>query len=231
MDDVHAQWRKELIEAGLLRPDEEIDEIELAQRWQGLQVKKLKSAMSGDGDGYDPMASIAALGDSLGLVTVDATEATPDEDATNPRKGIQMALDALLTHAKGASYCMIVVDRAWINFRYKRNKDNLHLQVAGNKYIAPMELSDSDIKHLQELGIYPEEGSDEIYASDFGSDRNLGNIVDTIFEIFNDVYHVDISDDAYVELDLGKGDSDTVRNQIAKHFRRRDGKKFKWAWK
>ncbi|MHA1134931.1 MAG: hypothetical protein ACTSSE_00430 [Candidatus Thorarchaeota archaeon] len=127
---------------------------------------------------------------------------------------------------------MIVVDDAWINFRYKRSKNNLHLQVAGNKYIAPMKLEDSDIKRLEEMGIPPEPMSIEIYARNFDDDepRNLDQIVSTTIEIFNEVYHVSDGDSARVELDLGKGETEEILNSIAPLFKRRSGKKFKWDW-
>ncbi len=220
MDKIYAQWRKDLIEAGELKPDEEIDNIQLATRWQKLQMKKLRSGKEPD---------FASMGASLGLTS---STGRPKEKKTNIREGIKQALNALLTKAKGASYCMIVVDDAWINFRYKRSKNNLHLQVAGNKYIAPMKLSDDDIKRLEEMGIPPEPMSVEIYARDFDDDepRNLDQIVSTAIEIFNEVYHVSDRDSARVELDLGKGETEEILNEIAPYFRRRSGKKFKWNW-
>jgi len=140
-------------------------------------------------------------------------------------------LTALLTHAKGASYCMIVASRAWINFRYKRSKDNLHLQVAGNQYISPMELSDADIKNLEAMGIPPEEGSVDIWATDFDdTPRDLDKIVETAMRIFNDIYQVEEGEPAYVELDLGKGEDESIRKEISQFFRSYSGKKFKWDW-
>ena len=80
---------------------------------------------------------------------------------------------------------MIAVDGAWINFRHKKSKDNLHLQVAGNKYITPLELTDKDIKKLEAMGIPPEEASIDIYATDFvDTPRNLDKIVETALTIF-----------------------------------------------
>ena len=126
---------------------------------------------------------------------------------------------------------MIVVDSAWINFRYKRSKDNLHLQVAGNKYIAPKQLEDSDIKRLEEMGITPEPMSIEIYARDFDEgNRDLDQIVSLAIELFNEVYHVSDGDEAYVELDLGKGTDEDVLEEISSLFRWRSGKKFEWSW-
>ena len=109
------------------------------------------------------------MGAALGLTTT--VEKEPEEKETNIREGIKQALNALLTEAKGASYCMIASDHRWINFRYKRSKNNLHLQVAGNKYITPHKLSDADIKQLEKMGIPPEPMSVEIYARDFDDEN------------------------------------------------------------
>ena len=83
------------------------------------------------------------------------------------------------------------------------------------------------------MGIPPEPMSDEIYVRDFDADeqKDLGKIVGTAIEIFNDVYHVSDRDSARVELELGKGETEEILNEIAPFFRRRSGKKFKWSWK
>ena len=81
------------------------------------------------------------------------------------------------------------------------------------------------------MGIPPEPMSVEIYARDFDEEpRNLDQIVDTAIQIFNDIYRVSDDDEAYVELDLGKGETEEILNSIAPYFRRRSGKKFKWSW-
>ncbi|TFG29031.1 hypothetical protein EU528_10295 [Candidatus Thorarchaeota archaeon] len=221
MKEIYEQWRKDLIDAGELKPDEEIDNIELANRWQKWQMEQLKSGKEGSFGG-------AAFGEALGLTTV---EREPEDEETNIREGIKQALDALLTHAEGASYCMIVVSRAWINFRYKRKKNNLHFQVAGNQYITPLKLEDSDIKRLEVMGIPPEPMSVDIYARDFDEEpRNLDQIVETAIDIFNEIYRVSDDDEAYIELDLGKGETEEILNSIAPFFKHRSGKKFKWNW-
>ena len=43
MKEMYAQWRKDLIEAEKLKPDEKINNVELSTRWQKLQVEKIKS--------------------------------------------------------------------------------------------------------------------------------------------------------------------------------------------
>ncbi len=240
MDEIYDQWRKELIEQGLLAPDEEIDNIELSKRWQDYQVKKMKAAMSGSfrdlfpGDKERPERREAVTPPTMfeGIESpFDFTTHDEPEKEIDPRSGIKQALEALLTKASGASYCMIVVNRAWVNFRYKKKKNNLHLQVAGNKYITPMKLEESDIEHLEKMGILPEPMSVEIWARDFDDEpRDLDGIIETVIEIFKDVYHVDAEDDAYVELDLGKGEDESVLEDIAKYFNRRSGKQFKWQW-
>lgn len=222
MKEIYAQWRKDLIDAGKLKTEEKIDNVELSTRWQKLQVEKIKS---GSFRGLSFPKSMEFKSKSKPRRT--------DEREYDIREGIKQALNALMTKAKGASYCMIVVDEAWINFRYKKSKKNLHLQVAGNKYIAPLKLKNSDIKHLEDMGIPPEPMSDEIYARDFNADeqKDLDKIVETAIEIFNDVYHVSDRDSARVELDLGKGETEEILNKIAPFFKRRSGKKFKWNWK
>ena len=222
MKEMYAQWRRDLIDAGKLKPDEKINNVELSTRWQKLQVEKIKSG------------SFTGLSfpKSMKYKSKSKSQRTDDREY-DIREGIKQALNALMTKAKGASYCMIVVDEAWINFRYKKSKKNLHLQVAGNKYIAPLKLKDSDIKHLEDMGIPPEPMSDEIYARDFDADeqKDLDKIVEIAIEIFNDVYHVSNRDSARVELDLGKGETNEILNSIAPFFKRRSGKKFKWSWK
>lgn len=224
MKEMYAQWRKDLIEAGKLKPDEKINNVELSTRWQKLQVEKIKSG-SFRGLSFSKEQSMKFKSRSKSRRT--------DDSKIDIREGMKQALIALMTKAKGASYCMIVVDRAWINFRYKKSKKNLHLQVAGNKYIKPLKLKDSDIKHLEDMGIPPEPMSDEIYARDFDKDeqKDLDKIVEIAIEIFNDVYHVSDRDSARVELDLGKGETEEILNEIAPFFKRRSGKKFKWSWK
>ena len=108
MKEIYDQWRKDLIAAGKLRSDEEIDNIELSTRWQEWQVEQLKSGKEGSFGG-------AGFAEALGLTTVEKGH---EEQEIDIREGIKQALDALLTHAEGASYCMIVVSRAWVNFRY-----------------------------------------------------------------------------------------------------------------
>ncbi len=148
------------------------------------------------------------------------------------REGMKKALNALLTHAKGASYCMFVVRPGWANFRYRRSKDNLRVQVAGNMYIKPVKLNDSDVKLLEGMGIVPEEGSNDIFAKNFDEKpRDLDKIVDTVLKIFNEAYHKKDGQSAYIELDLGKGDNEEIREDIAQHFDKRDGKQFKFSWK
>jgi len=219
MKEIYDQWRKDLIAAGKIKPDEDITNEELATRWQKWQMDQMKSGSEG---------SFANLGAALGLKT---TQTIPDESETDIREGIKQALDALLTHAEGASYCMIVVSRAWLNFRYKRSKNNLHLQVAGNQYITPLKLEDSDIKQLEQMGIPPEPMSVEIYARDFDEEpRNLDQIVTIVIEVFNEIYNVSNGDEAYVELDLGKGETEEILHSIAPFFKRRSGKKFRWDW-
>ncbi len=221
MKEMYAQWRKDLIDAGKLKPDEKIDNVELSTRWQKLQVEKIKSG------------SFRGLSFSKGLSMKPISKSRrKDKHKIDIREGIKQALNALMTKAKGPSYCSILVDRAWINFRYKKSKKNLHLQVAGNKYIAPHKLEDSDIKRLEDMGIPPEPMSIEIYARDFDKDeqKDLDKIVDIAIEIFNDVYHVSDRDSARVKLDLGKGETNEILNEIAPFFKRRSGKKFKWYW-
>ncbi len=238
MEEIYTQWRKELIEAGLLRPDEEIDDQRLIEMYQNYQVTKIKSLMQGSFadliPSEPPSSKHRKSSAEKGEISASKSDSpTPSVDGTNIdlRKGMKKALDALLTVAKGANYCMFVVSRAWINFRYRTSKDNLHLQVAGNQYISPLKLNESDIRYLSNIDIFPEEGSIDIFCREFDeTPRNLDMIVDTIVEIFNEVYHIREGESAYIELDLAKGEDESVRNDIAQHFSSRDGKQFKFKW-
>jgi len=239
LDEIYEKMRNDLIKEGLLKPDEEIDNIELTKKWQELQVKQMKAAMSGAFDDIIPSSSDRTKKEGVKPPSLfqdmespfDFTTQSTSEKEIDVREGIRQALDALLNKAIGANYCMIVVNRAWVNFRYKKNKDNLHLQVAGNKYITPMKLENRDIEHLENMGIPPEPMSIEIYARDFNKEsRDFNKIIEDIIEIFKDVYHVRDGDDAYVELDLGKGEDESILKEIAKFFSSRSGKKFTWQW-
>ncbi|MGY5854106.1 MAG: hypothetical protein RTU92_11105 [Candidatus Thorarchaeota archaeon] len=224
MESIVEKMRRDLIKAGLLKPDEQVDNQEIAARWQEYQIQKVQSTLTGT------FAGMTAEEIFEPPIVVSESE---DEDTKqiDVRGGIKKALNSLLTHAKGASYCMIVVNRAWINFRYKRSKNNLHLQVAGNQYITPMKLSEDDIRTLEEMGIPPEPMSVEIYARDFDDEpRDLDAIVSDAIRIFNDIYHVSDGDDAYVELDLSKGESEALLDEVGQFFTRRSGKKMKWTW-
>ena len=43
MKEIYEKYRKDLIAAGKLKPDEEIDDMELATRWQQLQMEQLRA--------------------------------------------------------------------------------------------------------------------------------------------------------------------------------------------
>ena len=47
MEEMLAQWKNELIEAGLIQPGEEISQMDLMQRWQKYQSQKMKKQLSG----------------------------------------------------------------------------------------------------------------------------------------------------------------------------------------
>ncbi len=253
MEEMLQEWKKELIEAGLLEADEDISQMELMQRWQEYQSKKMKEHLSGFAREFgvkedkgakipetarasDDLADLRAMVKKNPELTdqfsdLMKSESQRREKKGNIREGIKLALNALITNAKGASYCMIVVDSAWINFRHKKSKDNLHLQVAGNQYISPLELSDEDINKLEAMDITPEEASNDIWATDFDdTPRDLDKIVDTALQIFREIYQIKDGRNAYIELDLGKGDEESIRNNISQYFERHDGKQFKWEW-
>ncbi len=229
MEQLISQWRKELEEAGKIKPGEDISNQELVEMYQTFKIEMMQSQLGGSFASLTEDGLAIKRPEGLREVEPGSSDAAIKVDI---RTGMKRALNALLTVAKGANYCMFVIDRAWINFRFRNSKNNLHLQVAGNKYIQPMEISHADIANLEEMGILPEEGSVEIWCKDFDDEpRDLDCIVDTIRDIFNKVYHIDDGTSAYIELDLANGEDESVRNEIAQIFKKRDGKKFKFYWK
>ncbi|MHA1576422.1 MAG: hypothetical protein ACTSU3_03590, partial [Candidatus Thorarchaeota archaeon] len=154
-----------------------------------------------------------------------------------PREALKYAIEKLLTIAKGANYCMTVVGDGWVNLRYKKSKDSLYFQVAGNKYIAPLKVEKDEIKKLKKLGIKEEPMSHDIFSTLFDDKpRDVDRIVDIIFEIFSDIYRVDDDADAYIEIDWGK-ESDETKAAIEelKKFlpkkRRSSKNQFYWTWR
>jgi len=88
MKEMYAQWRKDLIDAGKLKPDEKINNVELSTRWQKLQVEKIKSG------------SFRGLSFSKGLSMKSKSRRT-DDSKIDIREGMKQALNALMTKAKG----------------------------------------------------------------------------------------------------------------------------------
>jgi len=256
MESMLEEWKKELIEAGLLKPDQEIGMTDLMAMWSKYSAEKIKGTLGSFADmipkekeskpklkpkpkpeasDIDELRQLFKDNPELaGRIQKEAAAQASRHRAgsnVNPHEGIKQALNALIKKAKGSSYCMIAVDGAWINFRFKRSKNNLHLQVAGNKYISPRELSLSDVKKLESMGIHADKYSDDIYAINFDDEpRDLDIIADTAISIFNNVYHIESGEGAYLELEMDMGEDESVREEISQYFKRRDGKKFKWKW-
>ena len=257
MESMLEEWKKELIDAGKLKPDQEITTQELMMLWSTYSQEKIKKKLSGsfadlvpkekesrpkpkpkpqsEGSDIDELRELFEKNPELASKIRKEAEAQASQHTigsnVNPQEGIKLALNALIKKAKGSSYCMIAVDGAWINFRFKRSKNNLHLQVAGNKYISPRELQDSDIQKLESMGIHADKYSIDIYAINLDDEpRDLDMIADMAISIFNDVYHIEDGEGAYLELEMDMGEDESVRNEISQYFKRRDGKKFKWKW-
>jgi hypothetical protein len=233
LDVMFKKMKQDLIEAGLLKPDEEISQQDLMKRWQELQMKGMRESM--------PKMAEAFQGLAEGIK--DAVESSPEmsrviqeaeKKEIKQREGMKHALEQLLNVAKGANYCMFVVNRGWVNLRYKKSKDSLYMQVAGNQYISPIKLEDEHVKMLEDLGIEAEEYSNDIFSTTFDDEkRDLDVIVDIVTRVFNEVYRVTDGADAYVEIDLGhkSGEVEGALQSITPFFERRKvEKQFHWDW-
>jgi len=199
------KMKQELIEAGLLGPDEEIDRMELISRWSSKQMGGLPTKVSKKKEKKPP----------------------------RPREGYKYALTKLLTLGGKEDSCMLVAGGGWINFHYSKGKDQMWCQVAGNKYIAPIKLDDKQIKKLEKMGFPADEYSIDIFIGRFdGKDRNIEKIVDTIFKIVNEIYQVKKGADAYIHLELS-AETETTKSAIAElreYVDYRDGKKYCFDW-
>ena len=233
LDGMFEKMKQDLIEAGLLKPDEEISQQELMKRWQELQMKGLRESMPKMAEAFQDLAEgIKEAAESSPELSRVVQESETKE--IRQREGMKHALEQLLNVAKGANYCMFVVNRGWVNFRYKRSKDSLYMQVAGNQYISPIKLEDEHVKMLEDLGINAEEYSNDIFSTTFDDEKHdLDVIVDLVIRVFNKVYRVSDRDDAYVEIDLGhkSAEVDAALESITPFFERRKGEKqFHWDW-
>lgn len=175
-------------------------------------------------------------GDTEGSDSLTALAATRAKGRTEPRprEALKYAIEQLLSITKGANYCMTVAGDGWVNLRYKKSKDSLYFQVAGNKYIAPSKLEVDEVKKLETLGITEEPMSDDIFSTLFDDKpRDVNRIVDIIFEIFTDIYHVDEGSDAYIEIDWGTtSDATKAATEALMGFlpKRRSKNQFYWDW-
>lgn len=198
------KMKQELIDAGLLGPDEEIDRMELISRWSKKQMGGLPTKV-----------------------------AKKKRKPPRPREAYKFALSKLLTLSTKLDYCSLVVDKAWINFRYSKRKDELSCQVAGNKYISPMKLDKKQIKKLEKMGFPADEYSIDIFMGRFdGKDRKIEKIADKIFKVFNEIYEVKQGDDACITLELTAENESTksALTELRDFVDYRDGKKFCFDW-
>ena len=231
MVDMHEQMREQLIKHGKISADDELSKREIQKLYMKYQFEMMradagKTKPPSKKPSYEPDPSTFK---SLGLTASKRKKITP-----KPREFLKYAIEKLLTVAKGANYCMTVVGDGWVNLRYKKSKDSLYFQVAGNKYIAPLKVEKDEIKKLKKLGIKEEPMSHDIFSTLFDDKpRDVDRIVDIIFEIFSDIYRVDDDADAYIEIDWGK-ESDESKSAIEelKKFlpKRRRKNQFYWTW-
>lgn len=225
--------REQLIEHGKIKADDELSKREIQKLYMKYQFEFMRASAGktkapSRKSSYEPKASTRK---SLGLTASKRKKIKPQ-----PRKALKYAIEKLLTIAKGANYCMTSIGDGWVNLRYKKSKDTLYFQVAGNKYIAPTKIEKDEIKKLKKLGIKEEPMSDDIFSRHFDDKpRDVDRIVEIIFEIFSDIYRVDDDADAYIEIDWGKESDETraATEELRKFLpkRRRSSKhKYYWTW-
>ncbi|NHJ05229.1 MAG: hypothetical protein EAX90_10415 [Candidatus Heimdallarchaeota archaeon] len=214
-----------------------IEEAAKAEIKEGLRdglyspklVKMLESLESKD----ESPDSISPDSKSIGDLARSLEESR--ERGPIPQKGLAYALEHLTKSAKSGNYCMIVVDGCWINFRFKKSKNELYMQVSGDQYIpSKSHLDQKHIKILESLGIQAEEYSNDIFSRSFNEKpRNFDEIVAIVFKVFDEVYRVDNKSSAYIELVLGSKtlpEFKEILDGLQDFIPNRDKNKFKWSW-
>lgn len=153
-----------------------------------------------------------------------------------PREGIELALRYLMEFSKGANYLMIAIDGCWVKFQFRKSKNELHLQVAGNKYIPKLRnLSANDINLLADMGIILQDGYIDLYTANF-DDPNFDDItdfVDLVYKVYSAVYRMNKGEEAYVAIDLGTETPEGIDavNSLSGFFpKRKEEIKFYWNW-
>jgi uncharacterized protein with von Willebrand factor type A (vWA) domain len=117
LDGMFEKMKQDLIDAGVLKPDEEISKQDMMKRWQELQMKGMRESMPKMAETFQELAEgfkFAAESSPEMSKSVRDTE----KKEVKQREGMKHALEQLLNVAKGANYCMFVVNRGWVNFRY-----------------------------------------------------------------------------------------------------------------
>jgi len=153
-----------------------------------------------------------------------------------PREGIELALRYLMEFSKGANYLMIAIDGCWVKFQFRKSKNELHLQVAGNKYIPKSRnLSANDINLLADMGIILQDGYIDLYTANF-DDPNFEDItdfVDLAYKVYSAVYRMNKGEEAYMAIDLGTKTPegiDAVNSLVGFFPKRKEEIKFYWNW-
>lgn len=249
------EWKKELIEAGEIDPSEELTRQKIQLKYQDYKMKKMKAAMGDKGKSLGtkvpkeekqkkkkPSKSESKgerLDDtSLDLESIGAIARRLEESKERepkPREGLVFAIEQLTKSGKGGNYCMIVVDGCWINFRFKKRKKELFMQVSGDQYIPSKSHFDQQhIKLLDSFGIQADEYSNDIYSRYFNDKpRDFNEIVTIVFKVFEQVYRVDNKSSAYIEFVLGSKvlpEFKEILDGLQDFIPKRAKNKFKWSW-
>jgi len=201
---------------------------------EGLYSKKLVDMLASMTGSSPITESIPSLGGGAGASGFDVTEEPPLKGT--PRQGIELALRYLMEFSKGSNGLMLVIDGCWTSFQYRRRKNELHFQVAGNKYIPDYhQLSNEDIKILTDMGIIIQDGYIELYTANFAepSQEDISDFIDLVFKVYSAVYRIDIGKEGYIQIDLGTETPEAIkaRDSLSGFFpKRRDKRKFFWRW-
>ncbi|MHA1928925.1 MAG: hypothetical protein ACTSV2_10170 [Candidatus Thorarchaeota archaeon] len=233
MVDMHEKMREQLIEHGKIEPDAELSKREIQKLYMKYQFEFMRASA---GKTKAPSRKSRSKPTRPTSKPLELKESTRKKVEPKPRKALKFAIEQLLSFTKGANYCMTVGGDGWVNLRYKKSKDSLYFQVAGNKYIKPLRVDKDEIKKLEKLGIKAEPMSDDIFSTLFDDKpRDIDRIVDIIFEVFNDIYRVPEGSASYITLDLGGKASDEVKAAATKGLakflpKRRTKDQFYWDW-
>ncbi|MBN2151093.1 MAG: hypothetical protein JW839_06605 [Candidatus Lokiarchaeota archaeon] len=156
---------------------------------------------------------------------------------SRPFEGLVYAIEQLIAQGKdGYNACLLVVGGCWISISFKPKRKQLYIQVAGDKYIPKKSaLKPEHVKKLETMRIKREDGSIDIFSIHHDvATIDIPQIVQNVFQIFDEVLRVSKGAVAYLQYDLvpkPTPEYEAVLATLAQFIPdRREKKKFYWRW-